>query len=295
MSEAVSIQTGAKINICLEILGRRSDGYHELRSLFAPVSSPGDTLHLNPLPSGGGFRLSCSLPELEGEDNILHKAYEAFARATGFRPDVEVFLEKGIPAGSGLGGASADAAALLAWMNGRLPAESRLGYRALAEVAASVGSDVPFFLLGRTAWVTGAGEKVAPASAAPRLEGLLIVCPDIAVSTAWAYREHDRLVAERERDGGVLTRKGKGFKDHFCSSGQLWRNDFEPVVLGAHPELRSLQYALLQLGARAVCLNGSGSSMTALFGSKEAQKRGQRFLERNGVSHFSTARNRTGV
>ncbi|MEF8888660.1 MAG: 4-(cytidine 5'-diphospho)-2-C-methyl-D-erythritol kinase, partial [Desulfohalobiaceae bacterium] len=76
----------------------------ELRSLFAPVANPSDTLHLSSLPRSEGLALSCSVPELEGKTNILHKAYEAFAAATGERPGVEVFLEKGIPAGSGLGG-----------------------------------------------------------------------------------------------------------------------------------------------------------------------------------------------
>jgi len=285
---AVSVATGAKINICLEILGVRNDGYHELRSLFAPVAHPSDTLHLSPLPRSGGLALSCSDPELEGTTNILHKAYEAFAAATGERPGVEVFLEKGIPAGSGLGGASADAAALLGYLNGQLLSEARLEYRELLPVAASVGSDVPFFLMNRTAWVTGAGERVASAEAEPSLEGLVIVCPDIVVSTAWAYREYDRWMARGE---GLesLTSQRKAFKDYFCSSGQLWRNDFEAVILPAYPELRSLKYRLFQLGARAVTLNGSGSSLTALFPTSAAVERCQGFLEQHGLAHYFAA------
>jgi len=285
---ATSVTTGAKINICLEILGLRSDGYHELRSLFAPVARPSDTLHLSLLSRSGGLTLSCSVPELAGETNILYKAYEAFAGATGERPGVEVFLKKGIPAGSGLGGASADAAALLSYLNEQLPSEARLDYDELLPVAASVGSDVPFFLMNRTAWVTGAGEEVTAAEAGPSLEGLVIVCPDIVVSTAWAYREYDRWMA---RGGGLvsLTRQRKGFKDCFCSSGQLWRNDFEAVVLPAYPELRSLKYRLCQLGARAVALNGSGSSLTALFPTSEVLERCQRFLQQNGVVHYFAA------
>jgi 4-diphosphocytidyl-2-C-methyl-D-erythritol kinase len=295
MQEAgVSVATGAKINICLEILGLRKDGYHELRSLFAPVAHPSDTLHLSPLARGGGLALSCSVSELEGKTNILHKAYEAFVAATGERPGVEVFLDKGIPAGSGLGGASADAAALLGYLNGQIPSVERLEYRELLPVAASVGSDVPFFLMNRTAWVTGAGEKVSAVEAEPSLEGLVIVCPDIAVSTAWAYREYDRWMAPGEARES-LTRQRKAFKDCFCSSGQLWRNDFEAVVLPAYPELRSLKYRLLQLGARAVALNGSGSSLTALFPTSATLERCQRFLEQNGVAHYFAAKNQTGV
>jgi 4-diphosphocytidyl-2-C-methyl-D-erythritol kinase len=286
---AVSVATGAKINICLEILGLRSDGYHELRSLFAPVAQPSDTLHLSPLPGSGGLALSCSRPDLEGGQNILFTAYEAFARATGERPGLKAYLEKGIPAGSGLGGGSADAAALLRYLNNRLPAEACLGERKLSAVAASVGSDVPFFLLGRAAWVTGAGEKVTAVEPEPSFTGLVIVCPDIAVSTAWAYREYDRRTGLREDATATLTSKSKAFNDLCCSSGQLWRNDFEAVVFSSYPELRSLKYSLFQVGARAVALNGSGSSMTALFGSKDAASRGSRFLDGNDISHFIAA------
>ncbi len=285
---AVSVATGAKINICLEILGVRNDGYHELRSLFAPVANPSDTLHLSSLPRSGELALSCSVPELEDKTNILHKAYEAFAAATGERPGVEVFLEKGIPAGSGLGGASADAAALIGYLNEQVTSAARLKYRELLPVAASVGSDVPFFLMNGPAWVTGAGEKVAVAEAEPTLEGLVIVCPDIVVSTAWAYREYDRRVAAGEGFES-LTRQSKAFKDCFCSSGQLWRNDFEAVVLPAYPELRSLKYSLFQLGARAVTLNGSGSSLTALFPTSATVERCQGFLEQYGLAHYFAA------
>jgi 4-diphosphocytidyl-2-C-methyl-D-erythritol kinase len=295
MGEEFVVETGAKINICLEILGRRGDGYHELRSLFAPVSTPSDTLHLSFLSQGGGLGLSCSRPELECGENILYAAYEAYAAASGERPGVRVHLDKGIPSGSGLGGASADAAALLVFLNDRAPIESRLDAPTMLKVAASVGSDVPFFLLGQTAWVTGAGEEVSGVEAEPQLDGLLIVCPDIAVSTAWAYREFDRWVASPEGPGTSLTRRKKGFNDAFCSSGQLWSNDFEPVVFRSHPELRSLKYTLYKIGARAVALNGSGSSMTALFASEGALKRCQRFLEQSSVPHFFAARNRTGV
>ncbi|MEF8888659.1 MAG: hypothetical protein V5A14_01295 [Desulfohalobiaceae bacterium] len=173
-------------------------------------------------------------------------------------------------------------------MNRQLFSGARLKYRELLPVAASVGSDVPFFLMNRTSWVTGAGEKVTAVEAEPSLEGLVIVCPDIVVSTAWAYREYDRWMARGERLES-LTRQRKAFKDCFCSNGQLWRNDFESVVLPAYPELRSLKYRLFQLGARAVALNGSGSSLTALFPTSATVDRCQGFLEQYGLAHYFAA------
>lgn len=290
MQKEAVIETGAKINLCLEILGLRNDGYHELRSLFAPVTSPSDTLYMRPLASGGGLALSCSLPELEDEENILYKAYETFAAVTGERPDLEVYLEKGVPVGSGLGGGSADAAALLTYLNLSLTRESRLGPEPLQRLAASVGSDVPFFLLGKPAWVTGAGERVAPIGTTLSLTGLLIVCPRVSVSTAWAYREYDKQGGNGGHwDNGSLTRERKGSKHHSCFSGQLWHNDFEALVFRSFPELRSLKYALFQVGARAVVLNGSGGSISALFESKSVVERCQHCLDQNRIPYFIAA------
>ena len=287
MQKEAVIETGAKINLWLEILGLRSDGYHELRSLFAPVTSPSDTLYMRPLASGGGLALSCSLPELEDDENILYKAYKSFAAVTGERPGLEVYLEKGIPVGSGLGGGSADAAALLTYLNLGLSRESRLRLESLQRVAASVGSDVPFFLLGKPAWVTGTGERVAPIGTALPLTGILIVCSRVSVSTAWAYREYDMQVGNSGYwDNGSLTRGKKAVKEQHCLPGQLWYNDFETLIFPYFPELRSLKYSLFQVGARAVILNGSGGSISALFGSKSALERCQRWLDQNRIPHF---------
>ena len=291
MQEQTTLRPGCKINTYLEILHRRSDGYHELISLFHPLSRPSDTLYVSSLHSGGGLNLTCSRPELENGDNILHSAYQAFAAASGFRPDLRVHLEKEVPVGSGLGGASANAAALLKYMNACLEPRHRLEEKGLARTAARVGSDVPFFLLGETARVTGAGERVERAASASLQgkEGLLVVCPHIGVSTAWAYQAFDGAAGSGRTEffPSLLTREGKKDTDFARSAGQVWFNAFEEVVFCSYPELRSLKHGLLKTGARAATLSGSGSAI-AVFADK-ALPDCVRWLERNSLPYFVAA------
>ncbi len=290
MWKEASVSTGCKINTYLRILGRRNDGFHEIRTLIHPVTRPSDTLHISPLSEGRGLALSCSDQALSGEENILYRVYEAFARATGAHPDLEVYLEKEVPHGSGLGGASADAAAFLHYLQSGLPREARLSSPRLMRLAASVGSDIPFFLVGRTAWISGKGEIVQPSQASGlSREKILIVCPSLQISTAWAYKAYDR---ENEERGGdlsalVLTKSAKG--DSFRKDEQgpkYWCNDFESVVFRSCPELRLLKSEIFQCGARAAVMSGSGSSLAVLPGEEEAWRHCMHLLNSKALPYF---------
>lgn len=118
--ETAALRIGCKVNLTLRITGVRPNGWHELDTVFLPLDEPSDTLRLALRP-GGGLALHCAEPGIDPENNTLTKAYRLFAEASGFRPGVEAVLEKGIPHGAGLGGGSADAAALLGWLNARAP------------------------------------------------------------------------------------------------------------------------------------------------------------------------------
>ena len=137
--ETAALRIGCKVNLTLRITGVR----HELDTVFLPLDEPSDTLRLALRP-GGGLALHCAEPGIDPENNTLTKAYRLFAEASGFRPGVEAVLEKGIPHGAGLGGGSADAAALLGWLNARAP--EPLPLPELVGLAARIGADVPFFL-----------------------------------------------------------------------------------------------------------------------------------------------------
>ena len=270
MRRLVEIKSGCKVKLYLEITGRRADGYHELASLFYPLPEPSDLLSLEILDTAGDFELSCSLPGLRPSENLVYKAWQAFGRASGFQPGLAGHLEKGVPCGAGLGGGSANAAGLLGFLNqaaGRLA----LDKAALAGLAAELGADVPFFLDNVPAWARGIGEKLSPSQ--PKLAGfsLLLLCPDRAVNTAWAYREWDSL----ERDGAVknpprflTSRAGRNTEPSFFDGLLIW-NSFEQAVFPAHPELGRLKQRLLRLGAAAAGLSGSGAALFGLFRERE--------------------------
>ncbi|WP_243358988.1 4-(cytidine 5'-diphospho)-2-C-methyl-D-erythritol kinase [Fundidesulfovibrio terrae] len=265
MPEVVTV--GCKVNLYLDITGVRDNGYHELETLFFPVAEPSDTLELTPGgPESAGLTLTCSDKALEGRSNLVAKAYEAFAALTGFRPALAARLVKRTPSGAGLGGGSADAAALLAWLNARA-GDKALSPDELAALAVRLGADVPFFLTGAPAWATGVGDQLTPAAC--DLSGLtMLVCmPEERVDTAWAYRAWDESHGITGRQGSkpALTSLCPASMRPFCVSGTFMANCFEAVVFKRHPAVRLLKERLLALGAAAACMSGSGSAVFGLF------------------------------
>jgi len=279
-----TLRVGCKVNLYLEIVGVRPDGYHELRTLFQPVAEPHDLLHLTP-GGGPGLRLTCSDPALAGPDNLAAQAYEAFAARTGLRPGLDAHLEKSIPSGAGLGGGSADAAAMLAWLNTEAGAQA-LPQEELSALAASLGADVPFFLLGRPAWATGVGEILEPVRT--KLEGLhlLLAMPAERVNTAWAYRAWDALHREEEARNGAsrLTSLCPASMRPFCVSGTFIANSFEPAVFRELPGVQSLKRRMTVLGAAASCMSGSGAAVFGLFRDQRHASDARAVLEGEGHS-----------
>jgi 4-diphosphocytidyl-2-C-methyl-D-erythritol kinase len=180
----MQLQARAKINLSLEIKGRREDGFHEIETLMAPISLA-DRLTIERGKSGGDIEFSCddsSLPS--GDDNLVVQAARLFLKTTNAGGGVVIALEKKIPHGAGLGGGSSDAATTLLGLNDLF--ETRLDRKALIDLAAQIGSDVPFFILGSAAICRGRGEIVEPATL-PVKFSLLLVKPDFGVPTPWAY------------------------------------------------------------------------------------------------------------
>lgn len=260
-----------KINLYLEIRNVREDGYHELRTLFLPVAEPHDTLTVS--PDCDNFRLECpGSPELETPTNLLHKAWETFGAATGYQPPLHIILEKRIPMGAGLGGGSTDAAALLSWLNGRAGGKS-LSETELNALAAALGADIPFFLLGVPAWAEGIGEKLFPAKVDLSGIHLVLVCPDVHVNTAWAYQAWDAMHLKsgkisRDRET-ALTSYAADNKESLPVPVVSIFNDFEDPVFQEYPILRETKEELLRLGAAAAAMSGSGASLFGLFRNRE--------------------------
>ncbi len=288
------LRPGCKVNLYLRITGLRPDGYHDLETLFFPLDKPCDVLRLRPGSAGSGLVLTCDRPELAGAGNLVAKAHAAFTATTGLRLDLACRLEKGTPMAAGLGGGSADAAAMLTALNA-LAGNAALSDEALAKVAAGLGADVPFFLLGRPAWATGKGEVLRPVSEPlTALMGatLVLACPSVAVSTAWAYKAWD----ERVGVGGVA--ETKGADESFLTisrrednvTGRTWNgvlcNSFEDAVFPAFPELRLLKERFLRSGAAGALLSGSGSSVFAVFRDPDEAASTAVALRRDGVAVY---------
>ncbi|SKA72001.1 4-diphosphocytidyl-2-C-methyl-D-erythritol kinase [Paucidesulfovibrio gracilis DSM 16080] len=251
----------AKINLNLFITGVREDGFHELDTLFLKLRAPADTIHIVPANPGQGLVLDCPIPGLVPENNIIYKAWEKLGSLTGFRPDLHIRVTKRIPQGMGLGGGSADAGVVLRELN-RLAGDRGLEQSRLIALGASLGADVPLFLLDApAAHATGIGEKLCPAS--PDLSGftLVLACPPVHVNTAWAYSEWDR----KNPAPTVLTSVPLGTKKSAPESGLLLHNDFEQVVFAAFPRLREIKECLLSAGASGAAMSGSGAGIFALF------------------------------
>ena len=269
----VRIPAYAKINLRLEILGKRADGYHELRTVFQTVSLH-DTLRFRPSRQAGISLLICgneALSREAAEKNLVYRATHALRRELKIRPGVEITLQKNIPAGRGLGGGSSDAAAaLLGYLQFT---RKRLEPLRLLKIAAALGADVPFFLFGGRALGVSKGDEIYPL---PDLEkrALLIVSPqEIHVPTADAYRWlHAPELAS-------LTKSAANHRLlRFCAlcwSAQeesLW-NDFEPAVFRRHPRLAQIKRALLRGGASEALLAGSGSAVFGVFPSPAKARR----------------------
>ena len=246
----------AKINLTLEVLAQRSDGYHGLRSVMVPLDLA-DELTIEPSTR---FNFECDRSELAGEQNLAVAAVRALGDEL---PAVRMRLIKKIPVQAGLGGGSSDAAAVLrAAMAGEF---GPVPHREWVPIARSLGSDVPFFLAGTAALVEGTGERVTPAGAIPTWH-VLIVKPPVDVSTAQAYREIDALQRpQRPRSGCISIAMLEALqRADFARVQALLQNDFHEITAARTPEVRAALEALRAAGAENALLAGSGSCVFML-------------------------------
>jgi len=250
----------AKLNLDLRVLGKRADGYHELRTVFQTISLA-DTLEIAFTP---GRKTEIELKDDLGiPDNLALRAARLAMEAMRAGGRLEMRLWKRIPMGAGLGGGSSDAAAVLL----TLPALTgcRIGMEALASLAARLGSDVPFFLLGGTALGIGRGTELFPLPDAPWRRGL-VVAPGIHVDTAQAYAALSPGLTSDAQQNKMIS--FQSFTWDPVAGGPA-ANDFEAVVFARHGRLASLKRGLLRAGASHAMMTGSGSALFGLFSRRE--------------------------
>jgi 4-diphosphocytidyl-2-C-methyl-D-erythritol kinase len=255
--------SSCKVNLLLNILGRRPDGFHELETVLHPVGLY-DSLSFE--RRGAKLRLQCSDPLLPvNSKNLVYAAAERFLAAAGINEGVRIHLEKKIPVAAGLGGGSGNAAATLLAMNELFG--QPLNPDDLLRLAASLGSDIPFFLQSRPALATGRGEVITPLDFFPALAGawMLLVHPGFGVSTPWAYEQLARYPQALQGKPGRARRLVSLLQTAALpDAGKEFYNSLEAPVLPKYPLLQLFQEFFREQGAAATLMSGSGSTTFAL-------------------------------
>ncbi|PIE70541.1 MAG: 4-(cytidine 5'-diphospho)-2-C-methyl-D-erythritol kinase [Deltaproteobacteria bacterium] len=258
----------AKVNLVLRVLGRRSDGYHDLQSLMCAVGLYDQMRFV--FFSGSNMTIRCNHPDVPTDErNLVWKAADRFYDAAGVRAGLQVEIDKQIPVGAGLGGGSGNAAAMLRVLNRYFG--SPLAEEQLAAIALSVGADVPFFLGRSPAWAEGVGEKLAPACGLPSA-GVVLVNPGVVVST--------RLIFENLKLG--LTTQAKINTNTLLKEGLfgVLSNDLEAVTERFFPVVGDVKTALRASGAVSVGMSGSGPTVMGLFGDRSSAETAANTLDR---------------
>lgn len=268
-----SVQSNAKINLCLRITDRLENGYHSLSSLFQEIDLH-DTLTFT---IAERFLLSCNDDTIPCDSrNLCSIAYQKMKFLAPDSNDWQIQLHKQIPVGAGLGGGSSNAATVLKFLNTHW--NIRMSELELIRIASQIGADVAFYLRGGTQLAEGIGDILTPLNL-PEDFTLLLICPQVHISTPWAYQQFN-----------LTNRKtGYKFRDLFESGRihwELFENQFESVVFPSYPEIGAIKSRLQQTGALYAGLSGSGSTVFGTFKNRrDAENARQSFI--NDTSFIS--------
>lgn len=268
----IRISTPSKINLSLNVLSARMDGYHEIDSIFYPLNVPSDEIGLEfPADRTGGILIRCANPDIpsDPEKNLCGRAVSLFCQAAGNPvPAVDIFLEKRIPQTGGMGGGSSDAAAVLRLMAQRFaPVSDKL----LLEVAQALGADVPFFLNPGPSRVRGIGEKLQALPDLPDALPLVLAAPDFPISAKWAYDHWTPDAALPDGNEELLADALK--KRDLSRAARFMKNSLSAPIFRKFPLLQWLREFFLKSGALCAEVTGSGPTVFALFSDRsEADK-----------------------
>jgi 4-diphosphocytidyl-2-C-methyl-D-erythritol kinase len=284
---ALEKQSACKVNLLLNILGKRPDGFHELETVMHPVPVY-DRLTFQ--RSGHGIQLTCSEPNLPTDSrNLVYRAAEAFLKAADIHDGITLHLEKRIPLAAGLGGGSGNAATTLLGLNEIFG--NPLAHGQLHTIAASLGSDIPFFLQDKPALATGRGEKIQSLDFFPALRGtaLLLIHPGFGIATTWAYQQ---LANFPEALNGRPDRAQKLVSllrtADLKSAAAEFYNSLEAPALEKYPLLALFQEFLRENGVAGTLMSGSGSTTFAIVADQnEAEKLRDRFKSRFGATNWT--------
>ena len=250
----------AKINLGLHILGKRSDGFHNLATVFVPIKIHDVIEVIESNNEKESIEYSQTGVEISGDvnDNLCIKAYHLLKQELPNLPAVKMHLYKKIPMGAGLGGGSADGAFMLNLLNKKF--ELGIDKASLTKLSLELGSDCPFFIYNKPAYATGRGEIISEINLDLTHYNILIVNPGIHINTGWAFKSL-RLAQNHNDILEVIHAPIQSWKNNLT-------NDFEVPVFNAYPEIAQLKQQLYDLGALYAAMSGSGSTLFAIFKNK---------------------------
>jgi 4-diphosphocytidyl-2-C-methyl-D-erythritol kinase len=279
----VSVNSYAKVNLSLDILERRPDGFHDIESVMQSIDLH-DMITMR-IATEPGITVMCDSPGIPtGEANLAYKAASVLCQRYRIADGVQIRIRKQVPVQAGLGGGSSNASAVLLGLNSLLGLS--IGQGELRDMAACIGSDVPFFIYGGTALARGRGEDILELPDIP-VWWMVIVKPEFGVSTAWAYRRLDemRLAADNIGSPNIGIAETASQRMLRClesgNAAQLptaLANDMEPPAVEQHPEIEIIKARLVDAGAAGALMSGSGSAVFGLFAHYDEASRAVDYL-----------------
>jgi len=272
----------AKVNLTLDVLGDRADGYHDIETVLHTVELH-DSIILR--EDGDGITVRCASPDIPADtQNIVHRTAHLLQETFQIPRGIEVELRKCIPIASGLGGGSSDAAVTLLGLAQMW--KLRLDERQLLDLAAKIGSDVPFFLAGGAALAVGRGERIRSLRPLPTT-WVVLARPAIHVSTEWAYKVLDHGAARRRPDASAVVRALEA--EDAVAVGRHLGNVFEDVVIAHHPAVGAIRDRMLAYRPLGVSLSGTGPVLFALVANEaSAREMGTALGAGSGLEVFVT-------
>ena len=276
---SIELFSHAKVNLRLDILGKRPDGYHDIRTVFQKITL-GDELSIAMAKSG--IEVECNYPQVpQNEGNLAFSAARALLDRYKINDGLRIAIKKRIPVAAGLGGGSSNAASSLMGINQLF--ELGLTDEELMGIGRTIGADVPFFIFGNSARATGIGDLLEPLAVNPQL-WLLLITPDTPISTAWAYGNIRRGLTNSANNIII-----PDCIDHLDEVIAILSNDLEKVVIPRHPVIQTIKDTLSEKGAKGSLMSGSGSTVFGIFESEgEAKEALQQInIPRNWQVHLS--------
>ena len=277
----LSMKSCAKVNIGLRIVGKRSDGYHDIETILQTIDLS-DEIEIE--EASRGIEVVCDTPGIpQGQENLAFAAAKMTLKVAHSTRGVRIEIDKKIPSGGGLGGGSSNAAATIKGLNSLF--DLGLDEEKMYEIAKTLGSDVPFFIRGGAALATGRGDRLKHVDVKRKLN-LVVVFPGFPISTGWAYEKGNSGLTPPDFDIKILVSAlERGDISSLCK--RLY-NSFEEVVFGHYPDLLDVKKRMLQLGALGALLSGSGSCVFCIVEERDSARAIASEFSKKGLATWET-------